>query len=221
MSVVLDLAGETVELLPQRALYWPRRRTLFVADLHLGKAATFRSAAIPVPEATTGETVARLEQAVAATGAERLICLGDLLHARTGRSPTLLKTITTWRRRHTALEFLLIRGNHDRHAGDPPSEWHITCHDEPFGDPLLEPFVLRHLPEPDPGGYVLAGHRHPAIRVGRGPLSERLPCFHFAADVGLLPAAGAFPGTATVRAAAGDRVYVVAGSEVIQIPLAD
>ena len=43
------LAGEAVELLPERALHWIRERTLFVADVHLGKAAAFRAGGVPVP----------------------------------------------------------------------------------------------------------------------------------------------------------------------------
>lgn len=214
MSATIEVAGELVELLPQRALFWPRKQTLFVADLHLGKAATFRAAAIPVPEAVTAETLGRLDAALAATGARRLVCLGDLLHAPSGRSPILVETVTAWRLAHPQIEFLLIRGNHDRHAGDPPPEWEIRAVDEPW---QFDPFVLRHIPQSDPSGYVLAGHHHPAVRVGRGRLAERLPCFHFGPEIGLLPAAGAFTGTAMVRPAAGDRVFVVADSEIIMV----
>ena len=40
-DATLDLAGERVVLMADRALYWPRFTTLFVADAHFGKAATF------------------------------------------------------------------------------------------------------------------------------------------------------------------------------------
>ncbi|RBD77516.1 phosphoesterase, partial [Xanthomonas oryzae pv. oryzae] len=43
-SVQLQLAGETVELLGERALYRPAHRALLIADLHLGKADVFRRA---------------------------------------------------------------------------------------------------------------------------------------------------------------------------------
>jgi hypothetical protein len=35
--VPIDLAGEAVELLAERALFWPRPATLFIADPHFGK----------------------------------------------------------------------------------------------------------------------------------------------------------------------------------------
>ena len=37
------MAGESVELWPQRALFWPAGGTLFIADPHFGKAAAFRN----------------------------------------------------------------------------------------------------------------------------------------------------------------------------------
>jgi metallophosphoesterase superfamily enzyme len=52
----VDYAGETVWLLPERALWWPAGRVLFVADLHLGKAATYRAWASPCPRAPRVKT---------------------------------------------------------------------------------------------------------------------------------------------------------------------
>ena len=45
--------GTALWLLPQRAVWWPAARTAFVADVHFGKAATFRRAGQPVPHGTT------------------------------------------------------------------------------------------------------------------------------------------------------------------------
>jgi metallophosphoesterase superfamily enzyme len=37
------LAGQTVVLLPQKAIFIPSSSTLVLADVHIGKAASFRS----------------------------------------------------------------------------------------------------------------------------------------------------------------------------------
>ena len=50
-DAAVDLCGEAVRLLPERCLYWGRRRTLILADPHFGKADAFRAAAVPVPGA--------------------------------------------------------------------------------------------------------------------------------------------------------------------------
>ena len=55
-----DCCGETLHLHADRALYWPRRRMLIVADVHLGKAAAFRSHGIPIPRGTTQKNLQRL-----------------------------------------------------------------------------------------------------------------------------------------------------------------
>ncbi len=71
-ALTTSLAGESVELLAERALYWPRTRTLLVADVHLGKAAAFRAGGVPVPRGATASDLARLGALVARTGAGRL-----------------------------------------------------------------------------------------------------------------------------------------------------
>ncbi|MFL6196304.1 MAG: ligase-associated DNA damage response endonuclease PdeM [Thermoanaerobaculia bacterium] len=211
----MELRGETLLLLPERALFWERAATLIVADAHLGKAASFRAAAIPLPGGTTTAALDRLTSALERTGARRLLLLGDFFHARSGRASRTLAVIADWRERHAALEIVLVRGNHDKGAGDPPGEWQFECVDEPRLEP---PFAFRHHPAEDPSGYVLAGHIHPAI-VLEGPARQRekLPCFLFGERGGLLPAFGDFTGGATVRPRRGDRVYAVAGEEVVPI----
>ena len=65
-------------------LWWPAARMVMVADVHFGKAATFRRAGQPVPHGTTADNLARLDALLAATGADHLVFLGDFLHARSG-----------------------------------------------------------------------------------------------------------------------------------------
>ena len=62
------LLGETqAELLPGRAIFLPQSKTLIVADLHLGKSATFRKRGLPVPEGTTKSDLDRLAALLKAT----------------------------------------------------------------------------------------------------------------------------------------------------------
>jgi len=209
------LAGERVLLLPERALFRPATGELLVADAHWGKAATFRAAGIAVPGGTTGEGLARLDAALARTGAEALVFLGDLFHARQAQSPQVLAEVRGWRARHAALRISLVRGNHDRGAGDPPGELGFSVADPPRPAP---PFVYDHHPDPHPDGYVLAGHVHPAaVLRGPGGMRERLPCFHFGRHAGILPAFGAFTGAATVAPRPGEQVFVIAGDEVLRV----
>lgn len=212
----LPLAGEEVRLLPERALFWPATCSLIVADLHWGKAAAFRAAGIPIPGGATRRDLERLDSAVLRTGARRLVVLGDLFHARAGRVATrTLATLRAWRAQASRLEIQLVRGNHDRHAGDPPDDLRINCVNAPA---FLPPFVLRHQPDDSPQGYTLAGHVHPALVVSGPALQrERLPCFLVRPSVTLLPAFGSFTGNAPVYPESVDRAFVVADGEVLAV----
>lgn len=212
--VECEVAGETLVLLPERAAFWPRAGALFVADFHLGKAASFRSAGIALPSGTTAENLARLDRAIARTRARQVVFLGDFLHAKAGRTPSTLERFDEWRGTRGALELTLVRGNHDERAGDPPESFGIRCIDAggTFGA-----FVLNHDPGAARGGYALAGHIHPAVRLRGEGDSLRLPCFWFGARYGVLPAFGAFTGSAEVRSRKGDQVFVIAEDEVLKV----
>src|SRR5690606_25988024 len=81
-AMELRVAGEVLQLLADRALYWPARGRLLVADLHLGKGDILRAAGIPVPSGGTGHDLARLDALLRATAARELWVLGDFLHGR-------------------------------------------------------------------------------------------------------------------------------------------
>jgi uncharacterized protein len=212
---VIHLSGEVLTPLAEGALHWPAEQTVFIADPHFGKAATFRAAGVALPGGTTGSNLARLDTVFDRTGAQRLVILGDLFHAAAGKRGRTVARMTAWRESRAGLEILVVRGNHDRSAGDPPAGLGMEMRSEPHP---LHPFVLRHHPQPSADGYVLAGHIHPAVRLrGRGRQRARLPCFWFGETVGVLPAFGDFTGAAVVEPAPGDRVFVLAGGEVVQV----
>ena len=79
-AVDLLIASEPMRLLADRALYWPARRRLLIADLHLGKGDILRAAGIAVPSGGTSHDLARLGVLLRATGASQLWVLGDFLH---------------------------------------------------------------------------------------------------------------------------------------------
>jgi uncharacterized protein len=215
-DIEVRLAGEDMRLLPERALFWPRTATLVVADLHWGKGATFRAAGIPIPVGSTGDDLARLDAALLRTSADRMIVLGDLFHARAGRiAARTLAELRRWRSLRSGLEIMLVRGNHDRHAGDPPNDLGINCVNAPA---LVPPFTLRHEPAAAPHGYTLAGHVHPGLVLcGRALQRVRLPCFLLGAQIALLPAFGSFTGLSIVEPGPEDRVFVVGGDDVIEV----
>jgi DNA ligase-associated metallophosphoesterase len=216
-DVALTLAGEPVYLLSERALFWPGASTLVVADLHWGKGpAAFSPQATPFPLATTSDDLGRLDSALRRTEARRMVVLGDLFHGRTDRIAShTLAELRRWRSLADTFEILLVRSNHDRHSGDPPNQLRINCVAAPA---YVPPFVFRHEPAESTDGYSLAGHVHPGITlVGRGLQRETLPCFVVGKSAALIPAFGSFTSLGSVEPKPGDRVFVVAGDDVLEM----
>lgn len=202
------VAGETLIAQADGSLFWPAESTLFVADIHFGKAASFRAMGVPVPVGTTAAMLDRLSEAIRRTNCRRLVFLGDLWHAKEGRKAEIIASLQTWRESHSLVDLVLVEGNHDRRAGPLPPDLVITTVQEPLS---AGPFALCHYPTEVPGAYCLAGHLHPAVALsGKGRQSMRLPCFWFGDSVGILPAFGDFTGTATIEPRAGDQVLVIA-----------
>jgi DNA ligase-associated metallophosphoesterase len=212
----IDLASQRVALLPARAAWWPAEATVLVADLHWGKSQTFRALGVPVPCAELEEDLARLGAVVRDTGARRVVVLGDLVHAREGVTEEVIARVAAWRRTHPCA-IVLVRGNHDRHVQRLPEAWGIEVVERPLRD---GPFVFVHDPEDARGcadAYAFAGHVHPAVRVGRGRLSVRVPCFHVGVRRAVLPAFSTFTGGAALPRAPGDRVYGLVSDSVIDV----
>ena len=193
MSLRLDAAGETLWLLADGAVWWPRGRTVFVADLHLGKGAAFRAQGQPVPAGSSARTLARLQELVVRHDAAQLVVLGDFWHGAQGLTPALLDNVAEFARR---VPTVLVLGNHDRRI-------------HPAGLPLqavsgalpLGPLTAAHEP-PQPGtpGFTLAGHWHPAVMLGsRAGDRLRRPCFVRYPHALVLPAFGGLTGAMTLR----------------------
>jgi len=217
-EVEIVVAGARVVARADRALVWRAESTVFLADLHLGKAAAFRRAGIAVPEQGTAEDLSRITAIVREERAIRVVILGDFFHARAGRTAAVADAVAAWRDSIRDVEVVLIRGNHDRNAGDPPASLAMRVEDN---GARIGPFVARHEPDEDARGYVVAGHIHPAVRLddpmtGRG---IKAPCFWFGAGCAVLPAFGGFTGTAVVAPRRGDRVAALIDGNVVEIPV--
>lgn len=212
--MIEHIASEIVHLLPERALYWPGQRMLVVADIHFGKAASFRALGVPVPRGTTAQNLAVLDRLLVRYAIEQIIFLGDFLHAANARAAGTLATIETWRGRYPALSLLLVRGNHDVHAGDPPPTLRIDSVDAPY---YVDPFAFCHHPAALPGSYVMAGHVHPIIWLSSRVDRVRLPCFLVGPQRMILPSFGAFTGGFAVTPMPDEQVYAVTDDRVIAI----
>lgn len=204
----IDLAGERVLLLAQKALYWPRASMLVIADIHFGKAAAFRAQGVPVPRGTTSQNLAALDELMALYPIAEIVFLGDFLHARASHASSTVAAMLAWRQRNPEVRLTLVRGNHDLRAGDPSATLGITMVDEPH---TVGPFSFCHHPDIAAPAYVLAGHVHPVYRLSSRLDSLRLPCFLVGPTRMILPSFGAFTGGYVISPAHNEHVYVTSG----------
>ena len=212
----LQVGKTSWRLSSERAALIDGARCLVVADPHFGKAAAFRARGVPVPQGTTRDNLARLSALIGQMQPRQLVFLGDLFHARESHAPDTIEQMIVWRRQHAALDIVLVEGNHDAHAGAPPSALDIRVETEPWRS---GEFAFCHHPQLVADTTVVAGHLHPCVRLhGFAGESVRLPCFWLRAGLVVLPAFGDFTGGASIGREDGDRVIGVADDRLFEIP---
>jgi hypothetical protein len=173
--------------LPQGALYWPARRALLVADLHLEKASWFAGLGQMLPPWDTVATLADLTALAASTGAEEVWCLGDSFHDRHGcdRLPAQAREMLT--ALTAATRWTWITGNHDPGFAD-------HCGGAIVEEAHVDGLLLRHEADPAETRPELSGHFHPKLRINHRGRKVSRRCFVATARKLILPAFGSLTG---------------------------
>jgi DNA ligase-associated metallophosphoesterase len=185
--VRFSFCGHDLMALPQGALFWPARRALLVADLHLEKASWFAKGGQMLPPYDSIATLADLTAVAAATDAAEIWCLGDSFHDSAGcdRLPAEARDLLTALTATT--RWTWITGNHDPGIAD-------HCGGEIVEEAEVDGLLLRHEAEPGEARPELSGHFHPKLRIHlRGRLVSRR-CFVATETKLILPAFGALTG---------------------------
>ena len=216
-SLAVSIEGLEFLLLARRGLFWPEQKTLFIADTHFGKEATFRSQGVPVPRGSTKGTLSTIAAMVSEHQASRLILLGDMFHARSSISEDIRKSLDTFFSDNAQLQFTLVLGNHDRNLRKLPPNWPIEIVDS---GTQLGRLSISHIPEEPRQGssLLLCGHIHPAYRV-RSQFDSvgKLPCFWLSQRQLVLPAIGEFTGTQLIKPSDSDRTWVIADGNILDV----
>lgn len=184
---ILSFGGHELAALPQGALFWPARRALLVADLHLEKASWFAGHGQLLPPYDSIATLTDLTALVAATAPDEIWCLGDSFHDSRGceRLPAdaqaMLRALTA------KVAWTWITGNHDRVYVD-------RCGGDVADETLIDGLMLRHEANPKETRPEVSGHFHPKLRLRvRGRLVSRR-CFVATGTKLVLPAFGSLTG---------------------------
>ncbi|MEQ9466334.1 MAG: ligase-associated DNA damage response endonuclease PdeM [Ekhidna sp.] len=206
-SQEIEIKGERLTLLPERAVYWSDKNLLILSDLHLGKAGHFRKHGVPISRNIHLTDLQILESLIQRFKPHKVILLGDLFHSfENNEWQDFLRFMEVY----DFVKFTLVEGNHDI-ISEYPKELKVVIQLN------IPPFSFTHIKE-DSGYYNLSGHIHPGVQMkGRGRQSMTIPCFTFKDDHGILPAFGQFTGIKKIRPQKEDRVFGVVSEGVIEL----
>lgn len=198
--------------LPQGAVFWPARRALLVADLHLEKASWFARLGQMLPPYDSLATLADLTALAVSTGADEIWCLGDSFHDRYGcdRLPARARAMLTALTGST--RWTWITGNHDPGFAD-------HCGGAIAGEVEVDGLLLRHEADPVEARPELSGHFHPKLRIHHRGRQVSRRCFVATERKLILPAFGALTGG--LDAAHPEIVRAVGPRAEALVPLAD
>jgi DNA ligase-associated metallophosphoesterase len=183
-----------------------------IADVHLGKVTHFRKAGIAVPREKMEEDLVRLDRLVRETNPQQVFFLGDLFHSDYNAE---IRSLENFIDTHPGISFSLVTGNHDLPGFLRKIETRIQVEERV----VIDGFSLQHHPEPEIEGlFQVCGHIHPAVKMrNRSKQVLKLPCFHITGHMMMLPSFGSFTGSEIIRPKKMDRVFVVAGEEVMEV----
>ncbi len=185
--VPFSFSGQELIALPQGALFWPARKALLVADLHLEIASWFARLGQMLPPYDSIATLADLTALATVTRAEEIWCLGDSFHDRHGcdRLPQRARTMLTALTQST--RWTWITGNHDPGIAD-------HCGGAIVAEAEVDGLLLRHEADPGETRPELSGHYHPKLRISHRGRQVSRRCFVATARKLILPAFGALTG---------------------------
>ena len=227
----LWVAGCELVATPEGGLYWPARKTLIVADLHMEKGSAFACKGLMLPPYDTPSTLAVIDALMGRYRPQRVIALGDSFHREdghlglTGDARALIAGLTG------KTDWIWIAGNHDP---APP----LGLGGSARAEISIDGLSFRHGPRAGSGAGAgageIAGHLHPVARLrSRGRVIRRR-CFASDGQRLVMPAMGAYAGGLNVLDAAfaglfpprrfhawmlgSDRVYPLRASRLIPDP---
>ncbi len=196
-----------------RAIFWEEQKTLILSDLHFGKTGHFRKAGIAIPQNVFKEDLQRLIGLLQHFNPQKIMAVGDLFHSLANLE---LDWFKRWRHDFAALDFQLVKGNHDILKDNWYEEMGIHVWEK---EVVVDGIRFTHdYCEDENSGYSFCGHIHPGVVInGLGKQSLRFPCFYFSDEHCILPAFSKFTGLATIEPLRSDVVYAIVENSLIKL----
>ncbi len=219
--VELTFGKENLMLLPERALYWPRRQIIAIADVHLGKAESFQAGGVPIPSSVHDDDLRLLDRILENYPVKQVLILGDWIHHKDNLTPKLITDINNFFQKHSKVQWTLLLGNHEKGARSALQNIKFDLVD---GDLQIDSLTFSHghshSQKLSENNFALVqGHIHPVIALREGPINLRLPCFMLNGATLTLPSFGLLTGGYEVSKLKKNRIWAVTPQTVFEIPL--
>lgn len=207
----ISIQNQPIWLLPEKAVFWDNQDMLLIADAHFGKISHFRKSGLAVPAGAMVENAGRMKNLLDRVKPKNCIFLGDLFHSHINNDWHNFQGVVS---KFSQVQFTLIRGNHDIIEEKLFADLGFKILDEL----ILDGIHLTHHPVDNPELFNICGHVHPGVKLSSSiHFTEKLPCFFLRPKQLILPSFGSFTGKKAIRPKEGDRVFVVAGEEVVEV----
>ncbi|MEO0310812.1 MAG: ligase-associated damage response endonuclease PdeM [Bacteroidota bacterium] len=208
----IKFGSEYLQLLPQRAIYWPKQNALVLSDVHLGKAAYFRSQGSYLPIEAIYNDLNSLDFLINHFNLDHIIIVGDLFHASRN---TEWDDFINWKKKYDQLNFHLVAGNHDT---IPAALYKINNIEYHKGLWAMGGLNFSHMPMQSTD-YLIFGHVHPAVIIKQGIIDKlTLDCFYIHQKQLMLPAFGYLTGRKIIKPTKKSAVHCIAGNKLFKLP---
>lgn len=200
-------------LLPFKAIYFEKHRTLLVSDIHLGRVGHFKNSPAALPDGLAETDLVLLDKIINTLEVTELFILGDFFPRREVYDMRLFKT---WRDLHQSIDVNLIKDSTDIMSDEIYVNFEIRIHRKYF---LWNKFLFTHKPlDKDVKltgcEYVFSGYINPGINInGKGRTLQNFACYYFNEKQCILPAFGEPKRKSLMKPALKDRVYVISNAE--------
>ena len=184
-SAEIEFAKNKFILQQDGSLYWPKKKSLILSDLHLEKSSFFAKVGDFLPPYDSKETLLKLNSKINEFDVKRIILLGDIFHDKEGilrLNYRLKKYIEELCQKY---KIIWLTGNHD---GDVrPHHVEFCSHYK------IENINFNH----KSSNFVkneISGHFHPKVYINIFKTKIFKPCFLVGKSKLILPAYGSYTG---------------------------
>lgn len=210
------LKHEPFVILPDAALYWPKKQLIAISDVHIGKATSLQKSGVPVPSVSHNEDFYKIRHLIETYQPQQFLILGDLVHHPSSWGAELYMDFKNFFSLFEKTDFTLIAGNHERGSEKHFKELPIQITNE---DVIVDDFSFSHgHHERQNQLFKIEGHINPVVELNQGPAILRLKCFVQSPQRLVLPAFGALTGGPQIELNSDDRIYAIAGTSMIPVP---